>query len=163
MSERHHSMPRRLFAALAASAIAVSACGGSATPAPSGAPASSAASNIPMGGSISMRLGADISSWDPCVIQAATVPGTMGDVLNAVYGALVYTDVDGIVQPSMAESLTTKDAITWTFKLRDRRQVHRRHRVRRRGREVQLRPRRRSGQRLHEPEVDRHLEVDQGR
>ena len=65
-----------------------------------------------------MRLGTDISTWDPCVVQAATVPGTMGDVLNAVYGSLVYTDETGKVQPSMAESLTTTDGITWTFKLR---------------------------------------------
>lgn len=78
----------------------------------------SSAQQIQSGGTVTMRLGADISSWDPCVIQAATVPGTMGDVLNAVYGALVYTDEKGVVQPAMAESLTTTDGIVWTLKLR---------------------------------------------
>jgi peptide/nickel transport system substrate-binding protein len=38
-----------------------------------------------------------------------------GDYLNAVYGAVVYTDDKGVVQPSMVESLTTEDATTWTF------------------------------------------------
>ncbi len=118
----------RLLAGLTISALAVTACGQAATPSPgasspaaspgASASASPSASEVPTGGTITMRLGADISSWDPCVIQAATVPGTMGDVLNAVYGALVYTDVNGVVQPAMAESLTTSDAMTWTFKLR---------------------------------------------
>jgi peptide/nickel transport system substrate-binding protein len=117
---------RRLVAVATASVILVSACGSQeatttpgASSAPSGSPAASPSPVIPTGGTITMRLGADITSWDPCVIQAATVPGTMGDVLNAVYGSLVYTDVNGAVQPAMAESLTTDDAITWTFKLHD--------------------------------------------
>jgi peptide/nickel transport system substrate-binding protein len=109
----------RLWAVVAASAIVFGACGGQAaspSAAGSGSPAASAA--VPMGGSISFRLGADLTTWDPCVNPAATVPGVMGDPLNAVYGSLVYTEVDGVVQPAMAESLTTKDALTWTFKLR---------------------------------------------
>ncbi len=119
MSDRRQlTSARRLFVGIAAAAMVVSACGSSSTPAPASSGPNASGDSTPRGGSIAMRLGADISSWDPCVIQAATVPGTMGDVLNAVYGALVYTDVKGVVQPAMAESLTTKDGITWTFKLR---------------------------------------------
>ena len=121
----------RLAAVIAASALAIGACGSTATtpaaPAATAAPGASAApatgapasAGVPTGGSVSFRLGADVATWDPCVNPAATVPGVMGDPLNAVYGSLVYTDVDGVVQPAMAESLTTEDAITWTFKLRD--------------------------------------------
>lgn len=130
MSDRKLTKAGRLWAVVAASAILVSACGSTASPSPAASQAASQAASeapsatvaptpvIPMGGSVAMRLGADISSWDPCVIPAATVPGTMGDELNAVYGALVYTDVNGVVQPTMAASLTTTDATTWTFKLR---------------------------------------------
>ncbi|MCW5952384.1 MAG: ABC transporter substrate-binding protein, partial [Propionibacteriaceae bacterium] len=96
--------------------IQTSASPDAGTPSPTGD--TTPTSEIPLGGTVTMRLGADISSWDPCVIQAATVPGTMGDVLNSVYGALVYTDDQGVVQPGMAESLTTEDGVTWTFKLR---------------------------------------------
>jgi peptide/nickel transport system substrate-binding protein len=126
MSERGNLFGGRLLAVIAMSAIVVGACGSnSASPAASAAAstgaseAPGASSAVPMGGSVSFRLGADVSTWDPCVNPAATVPGVMGDPLNAVYGSLVYTDVDGVVQPGMAESLTTEDAITWTFKLRD--------------------------------------------
>ena len=117
-----------MFAGLAAAAMLASACGSSSA-SPTAAPtvASSAAASVgptasldttPRGGTVVERLSADISSWDPCVVPGGTVPGTMGDVLNAVYGALVYTDVNGVVQPAMAASLTTTDAITWTFRLR---------------------------------------------
>lgn len=121
----------RLSALAVVSALAFSACGSqAATNAPSaaqstapsaaasGSAAASAAADHPMGGSISFRDAADLPSWDPCVNPSATVPGVFGDYLNAVYGALVYTDVHGVVQPDMAASLTTQDAITWTFKLR---------------------------------------------
>ena len=134
MSDRRQlTSAGRAWAAIAAAAIVVGACGGTtATPSPAAsdggaattAPLDTAApttptSEVPMGGSISFRTAADVSTWDPCVNPAATVPGVMGDYLNAVYGSLVYTDVAGVVQPFMAESLTTEDAITWTFKLRD--------------------------------------------
>jgi peptide/nickel transport system substrate-binding protein len=123
-------LSRRFGACLAIFALVASACGSS-TATPTAAPATAGptvaptpiviqtpADNTPTGGMLVERLGADITSWDPCVVPAATVPGTMGDVLNAVYGALVYTDTNGVVQPAMAAGLTTTDGITWTFKLR---------------------------------------------
>ncbi len=126
-SSRHGGLRKGLLIGVVA--VAVAACSSStSTPTaapvtptgttPTTAPAASPTDSTPRGGTIVERLGTDITSWDPCVIPAATVPGTMGDVLNAVYGALVYTDVDGVVQPAMAQSLTTTDGITWTFKLR---------------------------------------------
>lgn len=117
MSKAGSKQVLRTAAAAIAVALAMAGCsaGGGGN---SAAPTTGATGAIPTGGTVTMRLGADISSWDPCVIQAATVPGTMGDVLNAVYGALVYTDEKGVVQPGMAESLTTQDGVTWTFKLR---------------------------------------------
>jgi len=128
---RHPGRRTSLFSGLALAAITVivAACGSStATPtaaptaapttAGSAAPSAAPVDTTPTGGTITERVAADISSWDPCVVQAATVPGTMGDILNAVYGALVYKDYNGVVQPGMVQSLTTKDATTWTFKLR---------------------------------------------
>ena len=41
------------------------------------------------------------------------------DILDAVYGFLVYVDVNAAVVGGMAESFTSTDAITWTLKLRD--------------------------------------------
>lgn len=118
---RHTSALRAAVVVLAV-ALAAAGCAGEdpvSTPTSTEEPGTpSETDEIPVGGTVTMRLGADISSWDPCVIEAATVPGTMGDVLNAVYGALVYTDERGVVQPGMAESLTTEDGVTWMFKLR---------------------------------------------
>jgi len=36
-----------------------------------------------------------------------------------VYGNLVWTDIRGVVQPGLAQGLTTADNITWTLKLRE--------------------------------------------
>jgi peptide/nickel transport system substrate-binding protein len=69
------------------------------------------------GGEITIVNGSDIKSWDPAV-TSGTFPGGPMDMLDAVYGFIVYTDVNGKVQGGMAESLTSPDAKVWTLKLR---------------------------------------------
>ncbi|MFC0410034.1 ABC transporter substrate-binding protein [Roseomonas elaeocarpi] len=69
------------------------------------------------GGTMTIINGSDIRSWDPA-ITSGTYPGGPMDVLDAVYGFLVYVDVKGIVTGGMAEGLTSPDAVTWTLKLR---------------------------------------------
>jgi peptide/nickel transport system substrate-binding protein len=69
------------------------------------------------GGEITIVNGSDIKSWDPAV-TSGTFPGGPMDMLDAVYGFIVYTDVNGKVQGGMAESLTSADAKVWTLKLR---------------------------------------------
>ena len=61
------------------------------------------------GGEMTIINGSDIKSWDPAVTNA-TYPGGPMDMLDAVYGFLVYLDVDGNIQGGMAESLTSQDA-----------------------------------------------------
>ncbi|WP_226898267.1 ABC transporter substrate-binding protein [Mangrovicoccus algicola] len=62
--------------------------------------------------------GSDIKGWDPAVTNS-TYPGGPMDVLDAIYGFIVYVDVNGQVQGGMAESLTSEDAVTWVLKLRE--------------------------------------------
>jgi len=62
--------------------------------------------------------GSDIRNWDPA-LTSGTFPGGPMDVLDAIYGFLVYVDVRGQVTGGMAESLTSADATTWTLKLRE--------------------------------------------
>ena len=69
------------------------------------------------GGEITIVNGSDIKSWDPA-ITSSTFPGGPMDMLDAVYGFIVYVDVEGKVQGGMAESLTSQDAKVWTLKLR---------------------------------------------
>jgi peptide/nickel transport system substrate-binding protein len=69
------------------------------------------------GGEMTIIAGSDIKSWDPA-ITSGTYPGGPMDMLDAIYGFLVYVDVDGKVQGGMAESLTSDDAKVWTLKLR---------------------------------------------
>jgi peptide/nickel transport system substrate-binding protein len=116
--------------AVTAIAVLVTACGSAAatpTPAPataaptvvaSVAPTAAPTSAIPMGGSMTILISSDISSWDPCT-ASSTTPTQVGDLYSMVYGNLVWTDTKGVVQPGMAKGLTTTDAITWTLKLRD--------------------------------------------
>lgn len=118
MSDRQSTGARRAFAGLAIAALAVTALGGAAAAQTKEEAIAGFDAEGVMGGTITVRNASGVSSWDPCVVQAATVPGTMGEMLNAVYGALVYTDVNGVVQPAMVESLTTEDAVHWVFKLR---------------------------------------------
>jgi peptide/nickel transport system substrate-binding protein len=126
MSRTHNRSGRStLLAGVAVSAMVaiVAACGGSAataTPAASSAAsaaASAAVDSTPRGGSMTLIQSSDITSWDPCVTVTAG-PFTRSDQLNALYGPLVYVDGKGQIVPSMAESLTTTDAITWTLKVR---------------------------------------------
>ncbi|MEJ1158296.1 ABC transporter substrate-binding protein [Prosthecomicrobium sp. N25] len=69
------------------------------------------------GGTMTIINGSDITSWDPS-LTAGTFPGGPMDVLDAVYGFLVYINTEGKVTGGMAESLTSTDAVTWTLKLR---------------------------------------------
>jgi peptide/nickel transport system substrate-binding protein len=69
------------------------------------------------GGTMTIINGSDINSWDPA-ITAGTFPGGPMDVLDSVYGFIVYINTDGKVVGGMAESLTSTDAVTWTLKLR---------------------------------------------
>lgn len=69
------------------------------------------------GGEMTIIAGSDIKSWDPA-ITSGTFPGGPMDQLDAVYGFLVYVDLQGKVQGGMAESLTSADAKVWTLKLR---------------------------------------------
>jgi peptide/nickel transport system substrate-binding protein len=69
------------------------------------------------GGEMTIIAGSDIKSWDPA-ITSGTFPGGPMDQLDAVYGFLVYVDLEGKVQGGMAESLTSEDATVWTLKLR---------------------------------------------
>ncbi|MGV1832652.1 ABC transporter substrate-binding protein [Agrobacterium vitis] len=70
------------------------------------------------GGEMTIINGSDIKSWDPAII-GGTYPGGPMDMLDAIYGFLVYVDVDGKVQGGMAKSLTSVDAKVWTLTLRD--------------------------------------------
>ncbi|MCL6650881.1 ABC transporter substrate-binding protein [Agrobacterium rubi] len=70
------------------------------------------------GGEMTIINGSDIKSWDPAII-GGTYPGGPMDMLDAVYGFLVYVDVDGKVQGGMAKSLTSSDAKVWTLTLRE--------------------------------------------
>ena len=69
------------------------------------------------GGIMTIINGSDIKSWDPA-ITSGTFPGGPMDVLDAVYGFLVYVNAEGKVTGGMAESLISTDATTWTLKLR---------------------------------------------
>lgn len=69
------------------------------------------------GGTMTIINGSDITSWDPAV-TSGTFPGGPMDVLDSVYGFLVYIDTEGKVTGGMAESLTSTDAVNWTLKLR---------------------------------------------
>lgn len=69
------------------------------------------------GGTMTIVNGSDIKSWDPA-LTSGTYPGGPMDVLDAVYGFLVYVDVKGQLQGGMAQSLTSDDATVWTLKLR---------------------------------------------
>ena len=95
------------------------ACGSSATSAPAASSAAAPPPRLavrapprrPRAAPCLRRLGADVTTWDPCQL-ASTTPGTRVDPLAAMYGLLVYTDVHGVVQPGMAQSLTTTDGMT---------------------------------------------------
>jgi glutathione transport system substrate-binding protein len=68
-------------------------------------------------------------------------------VTKSFYEGLFQFDKDLKVQNVLAESYdVSKDGLVYTIKLRSRRQVPRRHRLQRRGREGQFRPRHQPGQ-----------------
>jgi peptide/nickel transport system substrate-binding protein len=102
----------------APAAAAAAPTPGAAAPTPAGAAAAAGTTNPTPGGSMTIINGSDIRSWDPA-LTLGTFPGGPMDALDAVYGFLVYVDVNGAVTGSMAQSLTSSDGITWTLKLRD--------------------------------------------
>lgn len=69
------------------------------------------------GGEMTIINGSDLTNWDPAITNG-TYPGGPMDMRDAVYGVLVYVDIDGNIQGGMAEGLTSEDAKTWTLKLR---------------------------------------------
>ncbi len=85
---------------------------------PNAIPSAHAQEEPVKGGEMTIINGSDIKSWDPAII-GGTYPGGPMDMLDAVYGFLVYVDVDGKVQGGMAKSLTSSDAKVWTLTLRD--------------------------------------------
>jgi len=70
------------------------------------------------GGELTIINGSDINHWDPAITRN-TFPGGPMDVLDAIYGFLVYVNDQAVVTGGMAESLTSADAVTWTLKLRE--------------------------------------------
>lgn len=82
------------------------------------APAAAMAQEPVSGGTMTIINGSDIRSWDPA-ITGGTFPGGPMDVLDSVYGFIVYVNDKGVVTGGMAESLTSEDAVTWTLKLRE--------------------------------------------
>lgn len=69
------------------------------------------------GGEMTIINGSDITNWDPAITRN-TFPGGPMDVLDAIYGFLVFVSDKGIVTGGMAESLTSDDATVWTLRLR---------------------------------------------
>jgi len=103
----------------AAAALTLTACtggGGEETPSTSAPPASETPA---AGGELTILVAGTMNTWDPGS-SSGSLPGVQWDRLYSVYGALITVDVDGVVQPGLAESLTTEDGgATWTLKLRE--------------------------------------------
>lgn len=105
-----HRTLRRLTAgtAVAAVAVALTACGGSTTPA--GGDGDTADATLTLG------VQAPPNSLDPAQIH----DGTQRYVWGSVYDTLIYSDNDGELQPAAAESWEySDDAMTLTLHLRD--------------------------------------------
>ena len=106
------------FKSSQAVALALALVGGSALTTAVTVSAANAQEQPVNGGEMIIINGSDIKSWDPA-ITGGTYPGGPMDMLDAIYGFLVYIDVDGQIQGGMAESLTSDDAKVWTLKLRE--------------------------------------------
>ncbi len=70
------------------------------------------------GGTLTISTRLEIPSMDPVRGPFSTATDTGGDKRLMVFGTLMRLSKTGAVLPGLAESLTTKDAITWTMKLR---------------------------------------------
>ena len=100
-------------------------------------------------GTLTIAQGVDAESMDPYV----TTSGASKGMLWTVFDRLVHRDLDLTIQPGLAMSWSTLDDNTWELKLRQGVTVPQRRAVRRRRRQVQLRPIRRSDhqERLRHP------------
>jgi peptide/nickel transport system substrate-binding protein len=81
------------------------------------APATAPAADIQPGGTITFLKISDIASLDPIALPNS---GTNdGPAAAAVFDTLVYSDpIAGQIQPQLASSLTSTDALVWTLKLK---------------------------------------------
>lgn len=79
--------------------------------------ASATASGPVSGGSMTIIDGSDLTTWSPFTTNN-TYPGSPMDELDAVYGMLVYQNINDQIVGDLAQSLTTTDNVTWTLKLR---------------------------------------------
>lgn len=70
------------------------------------------------GGDLRIVVSGGMATWDPGS-ASGSFPGNTFDRLYAVYGALFTVDVEGHVQPGLAESFETSDGgATWTLEVR---------------------------------------------
>src|SRR6218665_1344031 len=109
--------PDRLRGLVLRSALTIAVGLTAATPVVFHAQPAKAQSTPARGGTMTIINGSDIKTWDPS-LTGTTYPGGPMDVLDAIYGFLVYVNDKSVVTGGMAESLTSTDATTWTLKLR---------------------------------------------
>jgi peptide/nickel transport system substrate-binding protein len=115
MTKKRHSGRGAWVVSMMSLAILALGCGSSATT-PSGHTSATASGPV-SGGSMTIIDGSDLKTWSPFTTNT-TFPGSPMDELDAVYGVLVWQNVNDQIVGDMAESLTTTDNITWTLKLR---------------------------------------------
>ena len=117
-------MTKRSLGLLAAAAVLVGACGGSATPSPSAATAEPGATPAPTEPASNLAdeqiLRVDIAGEPPTLDPNKAQDSNSLTVLYALHRPLVYINEKLEVVDSLAESHTiSADAKTFTFKLRD--------------------------------------------
>lgn len=108
------SMNRRTLilgsAATGASALALSACGGS---------EGSGGSDAGGAGSDDARIRSNGREPENKLVPTNTSELAGGDVLNACFACLVYYTEDGSVENDVAESIESEDQQNWTIRLRE--------------------------------------------
>jgi peptide/nickel transport system substrate-binding protein len=119
----------RIGALVAISAIAFAACGGAATPSPSGAPASPGASAAASssaepsaapkeGGTLVVALSGDINRTDPSLVDDANSTYVESQVIETLV-TLKPGTADEIIPALATEWSLSDDALTYTFKIRE--------------------------------------------
>ena len=115
----------RIGALFAATAIVLAACGGAASPSPSGsasaapstAPSTSPSAAIKEGGTLVVALPGDITRTDPAMIDDSNSSYVMQNVMEGLV-ALAPGSTSEII-PALAEKWeTSADGLTYTFNLR---------------------------------------------